>query len=207
MIFGSRTRGGRSTGSEVAETWRRVAEAADGQMVPGSSGKDPALIVDVAGLTLEVEKEVVSTGQSAVVFTRARALFRAPDGFRLKVVRRNPLHRIAELFGGRDVRLGHRDFDRIFTVRTDAIGRARSLLARGTIVSALVEHPEWRLEVKPAGWTERRKLGGDVFGLQLRTRGLITDETVLEGFVAVATDLIEGLGELGVGVRRPVEPA
>lgn len=196
-----RFQGGRSPG----RAWTRVAGRVGARPAPGSSEKDPALILDVDPWRLRVEKQVVSEGEARSVYTRARALFRAPHEFRLRVLPRKLLHRVAEALGVRRVTLGRKDFDGAFTVRSSGLGRARSLLARGRVVAPLVAHPRWSVEVKPASRKERRRLGSDVSTMTVHRRGLVTEEAELEALVRLARELMEELGRLGIASLRPVE--
>lgn len=205
LIFPRRKRASAGSGAAIGDVWRRAGERVGARPAPGSSDKDPELLLDVGGRTLRVAREVVSSGNSRIVFTRARVLFRTHTGFRLKVVPRNLLHRIVEAFGGRDVAVGRPDFDRRFTVRTDALGRTRSLLTRGGIASSLAAHPAWRVEIKPARWSERRRFGDDVFSLQLHRKGLVRDVPEMEAFLGLARELMEGLADLSIASPRVVD--
>ena len=98
--------------------------------------------------TILLDTFAVSTGKVVVVFTRMRAPYVNPDGFRFTVYRRGLFSEIAKWFGMQDVEVGHPDFDRDFIVKGTSEERLRALLDDDTLRALIAAQPEIHFTVK-----------------------------------------------------------
>lgn len=185
--------------------WQELALSAGG--VYREKKKKPSILIPHRNWLIELETYVVSTGNSATTYTRARSLFRAGDDFRLTVFKRNPFSTLARWFGAPEVKTGHGRFDRKFIVRSRHRGRARSILLGTRLSEILLSEPSLYVEVKRPGRKVRARHGEDVREAMVRRSGNVRELEMLETLLEAARALLDQLARLGSAVDAPLETA
>ena len=140
-------------GPSRKEIWQQLSEAMHGRYVAGGFAKGDKVEVDHAGWTLTLDTYTVSTGKVTMVFTRMRAPFVNPDGFRFNIYRRNVFSGIGKLFGMQDIEIGDPPFDDDFIIQATDEAGVRSLLGSATIRDLLSKQKDVRFAIKDdEGW-------------------------------------------------------
>src|SRR5688572_7280728 len=96
-------------GPSREEVWRGFCDQIGGEYVEGKLLKGDKVEVSHRGWTITLDVYVVSTGKTTVAFTRLRAPFVNPDGFRFSIGRKSFFHVLALLAGAQDIQVGNRD--------------------------------------------------------------------------------------------------
>lgn len=190
-------------GASQQAVWQTLALSAGG--VFRRKKKKPSILIPHRKWLIELETYVVSTGNSAATYTRARSLFRAGDDFRLTVFKRNPFSTLARWFGAPEVKTGHSRFDRKFIVRSRHRGRSRSILLGTRLSEILLSEPSLYVEVKRPGRKVRARYGEDVREALVRRPGNVRDLESLATLLEAARALLDQLARLGSAVDAPVE--
>jgi hypothetical protein len=89
----------------------------------------------------------VSTGKVTIVFTRMRAPFVNPSGFRFRVYRKSIFSGLGKFFGMQDIEVNDPPFDHDFIVQGTDESRVRQLLASPKLRAAHLGaegHQLWR---------------------------------------------------------------
>lgn len=125
-------------GPSQKEIWRQLSEDIHATYVDGGFWKGDKVQASHGQWTVTLDTYVVSTGKVTIVYTRMRAPYVNPDGFRFRVYRRGMFSDLGKLLGMQDVEIGHPEFDRDFIIKGSDEGKLRQLFANPRI-RALIE--------------------------------------------------------------------
>jgi hypothetical protein len=143
----------RAFGPSSKAMWRKLSDELGGRYVEGGFWKGEKVQVDHDEWTVTLDRYVVSTGKVTVVYTRMRAPYANPDGFRFTIYRRGFFSDIAKKLGMQDVGVGHESFDRDFIIKGTDENKLRRLFANKRIRELIEAQPEIKLEVRDdEGW-------------------------------------------------------
>ena len=73
--------------------------------------------------------DVVHTQYSHVTYTRMRAPYINPEGFRYTIYRKGLFSDLGKLLGMQDIEVGDPEFDEAFIIKANDEGRVRELFA------------------------------------------------------------------------------
>src|SRR5688572_8045142 len=140
-------------GPSRKEIWRQLSAEIDARYVDGGFWKGDRVQATYGEWTLTLDSYAVSTGKVVVVYTRMRAPYVNPEGFRFTIYRRGIFSDIAKWYGMQDVNLGYEQFDRDFIVKGTHEERLRQLFSNPRIRELIAMQPEIHLTVKDdEGW-------------------------------------------------------
>lgn len=140
-------------GPSKEEIWRQLSAEIGADYVDGSWRKSAKVEATHGEWTVTLDTYTVSTGKAVIVFTRMRAPYVNPDGFRFTVYRRSIFSGIAKLFGMQDVEVGVDSFDRDFIVKSNDESKVRALCLKPRLRELIDRQPEIHFTVKDdEGW-------------------------------------------------------
>ena len=141
-------------GPSKEETWRELCAETGARFVDGGFWKGEKVMAAHGQWTILLDTYAVSTGKVTVHFTRLRAPYINPDGFRFTIYRRGFFSDIAKFLGMQDVEIGHADFDRDFIIKGTDEDKLRALFGNSRIRELISAQPEICFEVKDtdSGW-------------------------------------------------------
>jgi len=135
-------------GPSKEEVWQKLCLDLGGTYVDGGLWKGDKVQADHGEWTITLDTYVVSTGKSAISYTRLRAPYVNPDGFRFSISRRGLFSDIAKWFGMQDVEVGQPSFDEHFIIKGNDVGRLRVLFDNPKLRDLLEAQPEVLFTVK-----------------------------------------------------------
>lgn len=147
---------------------------------------------------------VVNHGQNPITYTRARAFYVAREDFTLRVSRRNVFTRMAEIFGFYGLRIGDREFERKYTIKSSNEPRGRSLMTDWRLRELIMGQPSLRLEIRRLPWGKRRKTGDGVRAVVVQTMGVIREPDRLVDYVRLVVGTLDRLLKIGGVYDEPV---
>ncbi len=103
-------------------------------------------------MTLDVE----SGGDDALTYTRMRAPYVNPDGFRFEIYRRTMFSRLGVALGMQDITIGDPGFDDDFVIKSTSEDRVRELLAHERIRGLMRIQPQLHMGVSEGGTTFKK---------------------------------------------------
>jgi hypothetical protein len=184
-------------GQSTDEVWRELARSIGARYVDGGFWRGDRVEAKVKAWTVTLDTYTVSTGKSSVTFTRMRAPYVNPDGFRFRVYRRGFFSGLAKGLGMQDIEVGGREFDEAFIIQGNDESKVRSLLASSRIRELLQAQPALHLEVKDSEGIFGPKFPADVDELCFQVHGVIRDIAVLKGLFDLFAEVLNLLGHLG----------
>jgi hypothetical protein len=140
-------------GPSRKEIWQQLCAETGADFVDGGFWKGAKVQAAHEEWTITLDTYVVSSGKSSTTYTRMRAPYVNPDGFRFSIHRRHFFTGIAEMLGGQDVKIGDDHFDHEFVIKGTDEEKLRTLLANEKLRDLIAQQPKIRLSVKDdEGW-------------------------------------------------------
>lgn len=194
-------------GPSQGEIWRRLSEELGGRYVEGGFCRNARVDVTHGEWTLTLDTFAVSTGKVVIVYTRMRAPYVNPEGFRFTIYRRGAFSDIGKFFGMQDVDVGDPAFDHDFIVKGTDEGRLRSLFSSPALRDLLQNQPRIHLSVKDdEGWFGARFPDG-VDMLTFQVPGVIKDIDRLKSIFDLFAKTLDELCRIGAAYERDPEVA
>jgi len=182
--------------------WRQLSTELGAAYVKGGFGKGDQVVVTHGEWSITLDTFMVSTGKSVVVFTRLRAPYVNPDGFRFTIYRRGLFTDIAKWFGMRDVEIGQPDFDRDFVIKGTDETRLRQLFADGKLRDLIRAQPQIHFEVRDDEGHFGPTFPDDTDELRFRVIGIIRDTQRLKQLFDLFAETLDQLCRIGSAYEK-----
>src|SRR3954467_14365371 len=140
-------------GPSKDEAWRRLGEEAGADFIDGGFWKGSEVKAHVGPWAVTLDTYTVHTGHAHFTYTRMRAPYVNPDGFRFTVYRKGLFSELGKLLGMQDIEVGEPEFDEAFILQGNDESRVRDLFAEAGLRSLALAQTSLRLSVKDdEGW-------------------------------------------------------
>ncbi len=184
-------------GPNREQVWRQLAQEIGAAYVDGGLWRGDKVEAKVKAWRVTLDTYTVSTGKSSATFTRMRAPYVNPDGFRFKVYRKGLFSGLAKKLGMQDIEVGEREFDDAFIVKGNEGSRVLSLLAAPKLRQMMLAQPALYLEVKDSEGAFGPRFPKDVDELYFQVGGVIRDLAVLKGLFDLFAEVLNTLCHIG----------
>jgi len=135
------------------EIWRQLSEEIGARHVDGGWLKADKVQARHGEWTVTLDTYAVSTGKATIIFTRMRAPYVNPDGFRFTIYRKGFFSEIAKFLRMQDIEVGVEPFDSDFIIKGNDEHKVRRLLLSSRIRELISIQPEIHFSVKDdEGW-------------------------------------------------------
>ena len=135
-------------GPSKDEVWQLLSQEIGAELVKGGLWKGNKFQAHVKPWTITLDTYTVSTGKSHVTYTRMRAPYINPEGFRFTIYRKNLFSDLGKFLGMQDVEVSDPDFDEAFIIKGNDDSKVRNLFANSKIRQMIQAQPKIRLRVK-----------------------------------------------------------
>src|SRR4051812_31308408 len=140
-------------GPNKDEVWRRLSEQIGGEVVDRGFWKGSKVRSHVGPWTITLDTHTESSGEHAVTYTRMRAPYVNPQGFRFTTYRKGFFSGLGKLLGMQDIEVGVAEFDDEFIVKGNDESKVKELFGDPTLLTLIRAQPKVRLTVKDSeGW-------------------------------------------------------
>lgn len=183
-------------GPSQQEVWGQLAQEIDAELDHGF-WKGTAVRARVGEWTVTLDTYTVSTGQSSVTYTRMRAPYFNPDGFRFALSPEGFFASIGKFFGMQDIEIGYPEFDESYIIKGNDQEKLRWLFSNARVRELIRRQPRIRLEIKDdEGW-----FGADfpdgVDQLCFHATGIIKDVEQLKALFDLFGEVLNQLCKIG----------
>ena len=184
-------------GPSKVDIWLQLSNEIGGSHVEGGFANSEKVQATHGEWTLTLDTYVELVGKAPIQFTRLRAPYVNPDGFRFTAYRKGFFSEIARWFGMQDVQIGDEAFDRDFIIKGTDETKLRMLFLNPRIRELMAGQPEIHLTVKDdEGW-----FGPDfpegVDELYVNIVGVIKDEERLKLLFELFGETLDQLCRIG----------
>ncbi len=189
-------------GPSKDEVWRQLSEEIGAEFVEGGFWKGSKVQAHVGPWTVTLDTYTESSDKSSTTYTRMRAPYLYPEGFRFTIYRKNLFSDLGKLLGMQDIEVGDPEFDEAFIIRGNDESRVVSLFSNSKIRQLIQAQPKIRLEVKDSeGWFGP-KFPENVDELQFRVIGVIKDGERLKSVFDLFAAVLDQLCRIGSAYKQ-----
>jgi hypothetical protein len=186
------------------EIWRQFAAAVGGSFIDGGFWQSGRVDATHGQWTVTLDTYTVSTGKSAVVYTRMRAPYVNPDGFRFNIYRRAVFSNLGKWLGMQDVTVGYPQFDDDFIIKGNDDTKLRRLFASAKIRDLISAQPDINFSVRD---DEHNFWGGrnfppDVDELYFQVTGVIKNVDRLKLLYDLFSEMLDELCRMGSAYEK-----
>jgi hypothetical protein len=179
------------------EVWAQLANEIGAQYEPDGFFKNGRVVVRHDQWTITLDTFVVSTGKSTHTYTRMRAPYVNPDGFRFRIYRKGFFSDLGKMLGMQDIEVGHKPFDEDFIIQGTDVKQVQALFANEQIRQLIAVQPAVDLSVRDdEGWFQMAFPQG-VDELHFQVGGTIKDINHLKLLFDLFAETLEHLCRIG----------
>ena len=183
-------------GPSRKEVWRQLSREVDGQFHDGGFFKASAVQARSHDWIITLDTYTTGNGKSSQTWTRLRAPFFNPEGFRFEIRRASVFSGLGKAMGMQDVEVGHRRFDDDFVIKGNAQRRLRRLFDNAEIRRLIDAQPRIHLSVKGHdAWFGKFPAGMDE--LHFQAHGVIKDLARLRNLFDLFTEVLRQVAHEG----------
>lgn len=184
-------------GPSKEEVWRQLCAATGAEYVQGGFWKGDKVQATHGEWTITLDTFAVSNGKVVVHFTRLRAPYVNPDGFRFTVYRHGLFTELGKLLGMQDVAVGHAEFDRDFVIKGTDETRLRALFDSPKLRELIAAQPSVHFSVKDNDGPWGTEFAADTDQLYFHVRGIIQDVDRLRRLFDLFGETLDQLCHIG----------
>jgi hypothetical protein len=184
-------------GPSKDEVWRQLSQEMGAEFVDGGFWKGSKVEVHVKPWTITLDTYSESSGESSVTYTRMRAPYINPEGFRFTIYRKGIFSALGKLLGMQDIEVGDPDFDEAFIIKGNDESKVVSLFSDTRIRQMIQDQPKIRLDVKDSeGWFGPT-FPEDVDEVRFQVVGVIKDIERLKALFDLCAAVLDQLCRIG----------
>ena len=189
-------------GPSRKEIWRQLSSEIDARYVDGGFWKGDKVQATHDEWIVTLDTYAVSTGKTTIVFTRMRAPYVNPGGFRFTVYRKGMFSGIGKMLGMQDIEIGDESFDQDFIVKGNDEARVRELLSTQKIRELIAGQRDIHFTVKDdEGWFGATFPEG-VDELHFHVVGVIKDVERLKVLYELFAETLDQLCRMGAAYKE-----
>jgi hypothetical protein len=184
-------------GPSKDEIWQQLAAETGAHYRPGEFWTGSKVQGFHGQWTITLDTFTVHHGKTHSTYTRLRAPYVNPDGFRFTIYRKGLFSDLGKLFGMADVEVGHPEFDEQFIIQGNDDRQLVALFANPQVRGLLREQPAVYLTVRDdEGWFGATFPEG-VDELYFKARGVIRDVEQLRQLYELFSHVLDQLCRIG----------
>jgi hypothetical protein len=187
-------------GPSSREIWRGVSEELGGKYSGGWGGAK--VQVSHGEWTITLDSYTVPVGKTFMQFTRMRAPYVNPEGFRFTIYRRTIFSALGVWLGMQDITVGDARFDEDFVVKATHEDRARTLFASPALRALIAGQRSLHLTVKDDDGCFFGSFPDGVDELLFTVPGIIKDPERLKALYDLFAETLERLCAIGSAYER-----
>jgi hypothetical protein len=184
-------------GPSRKEIWRQLCNETGAEYAEGGFWKGDKVHATHGQWIITLDTYAVSTGKSTVVYTRLRAPYVNPDGFRFTIYRHAFFSDIGKWFGMQDVLVGHAEFDRDFVIKGTNEEKLRGLFGDPRLRELVTAQPQIYLTVRDHEGFFGPDFPEDTDELCFQVCGVIKDVQRLKLLFDLFAETLERLCQIG----------
>jgi hypothetical protein len=189
-------------GPNKDEVWRQFCQEIGAEFVEGGFWKGNKVQARAGPWTITLDTHTESSGEAPATYTRLRAPFVNPGGFRFTIYRTGLFSNLGKLLGMQDIEIGDPEFDQAFIIQGNDDFKVISLFGQPEIRKLIAERPQIRLDVIDSeGWIGP-SFPDDTDELHFQVVGVITDIGRLKALFDLFGAVLDQLWRIGSAAKQ-----
>src|SRR3954447_14301844 len=189
-------------GPSKDEVWRQLSEGIGAEFIEGGVWKGSKVRVYVGPWTVTLATHTESSGESSTTYTRMRAPYVNPEGFRFTAYRKGLFSELGKLLGMQDIEVGDPEFDEAFVVKGSDEAKVRELFADPEVRSLMLAQRQAHLSVKDGEGCFGPSFPDDVDELHFRVLGVIKEVDRLKALFDLFAAVLDRLCRIGSAYKE-----
>ncbi|MCC7495449.1 MAG: hypothetical protein IT204_24075 [Fimbriimonadaceae bacterium] len=185
------------------EIWQQLCAETGARFVAGGFWNGSKVEATHEAWTITLDTYTVSTGKSSVTYTRLRAPYVNPEGFRFSIQRAGLLTGVAKWFGMQDLEIGDPGFDEGYVIKGTDEQRVRQLFANANLRALVAAQPDLVLSVQDHEGYFATHYPPDTDVLLYVVVGVITDLARLKLLFDLFAEVLDTLCTIGAAYETP----
>jgi hypothetical protein len=184
------------------EVWRKLSQEIGAEFIEGGFWRGNKVQAHVGPWTITLDDFIDESECSHVTYTRMRAPYINPEGFRFTIYRKSLFSDLSKLMGMQDIEVGDPEFDEAFIINGNDEDRVRQLFSACKIRQMIHSLPDIRLTVKDSeGWFGP-KFPENVDELHFQVLGVIKDVDRLKALFDLFAAVLDRLCKIGSAYKQ-----
>jgi hypothetical protein len=184
-------------GRKKDEVWCQLCQETGAEFIRAGCRKGSKVQAHVGPWTITLDTYTVSE----VPYTRMRAPYLNPEGFRFTIYRKGLFSKFGKLLGMQDIEVGDVELDEAFIIKATDEWKVRELLSNPKVRQMLQEQPRIRLEVKDSAAWFGPRFPEHVNELYFQVAGVVKDIDLLKGLFELFAAVLDQLCHIGLASR------
>lgn len=189
-------------GPSREEIWRQLSAEIGARYVDGGFAKSDKVVATHGEWTVTLDTYAVSTGKVVIVYTRMRAPYVNPSGFRFTVYRKGLFSEIGKWLGMQDVEVGDETFDRDFIIKGTDETKLRELFSSPRLRELLAAQPDVHFTVKDDEGHFGTAFPAGVDELSFVVTGVVKDVERLKRLYELFAETLDRLCRIGSAYEK-----
>lgn len=187
-------------GPSRKEIWESLASQI-GAEYRGDFWKGDKVTAKIGEWSVVLDTYTVSTGKSSITYTRIRAPYVNPNGFKFTIYKKGLLSGIGKLFGMQDIEIGYCEFDDSFIIKSNDEYNVRNLFSDENLRQMIQHQPSFYLTVKDDEGFFGSHFPEGVDELYFAVTGVIKDIDRLKNLFDIFADTLNQLCIIGAAYK------
>jgi len=179
-------------------------ETLGGKIIEGKWGNGPFLVLSYKTWHIVFDYFVVSTGKSAITYTRLRVALKNKSEFELKLSKEGVFSKIGKVLGSQDIEIGDESFDNDYIVKSNDELMASRILNHHEIKSRIDFHKSFHLDLIHKNQMGIKCEDGES-GLSFMTTQVIKDGQSIKELVELFQTFLDVFIEFGITTSEAPE--
>ena len=185
-------------GKKLKEVWREFSESMGAEYIEGSTFKNPKVSLKYKNWSILLDTYTVSTGNSTVTYTRARAVFVRDAEFDFKIYKTNVFTRMAKALGRTYAYTGDTVFDGVFSIRSPQEALVKKIFEGDRLKRMFYELKSVNFSVKRAKGKKETRYVENESELLYNVAGIIKDTEQLTLIFGIVINLLDAFEANGI---------
>lgn len=189
-------------GPSKDDVWRQLSREIGAEFEDGGAWKGDKVRASVGPWTITLDTFTVHANNTNVTYTRLRAPYVNPEGFRFTVYRKHFFSGLGKLLGLQDIEIGDPGFDDAFIIKGTDESRVRDLFADPKLRALVQAQPQIHLTVRDSeGWFGAA-FPPDVDELHFQVVGTLKDIPRLKALFDLFAAVLDRLCRIGSAYKQ-----
>lgn len=184
-------------GPSKDEVWEALCGEIGAEFINGGFWTGSKIKGKAGEWTIILDTYTVSTGKSSITYTRMRAPYINPDGFKFKIYRAGVFTEVGKWLGMQDINIGVPSFDDNFVIKGNKEDKVKGLFDNERIRNLLELQPSVYLEVKDDEGIFGPEFPEGVDELYFQVAGVIKDVERLKNLYNLFSEVLNQLCLIG----------
>ncbi len=185
-------------GPSKREIWEQFSNEIGAQYISGSLFKNDRVEFLFQSWLIVLDTYVVSTGKSAITYTRIRSPFITNENFNFHIYKKGFFSSVAKFFGSESIETGDFEFDEQFIIKSSSQKKVLELLCHDGIKCLMLSQPSFDLYIKDDEGFFGSNFPHNVDELYFQVTGVIKDIERLKSLFNLFCSILIALFDMGI---------